>query len=231
MFAPTELGRQNLLREGQSDSRIVVTGNTVIDALQIVAAMPYQWSSGPLANIPGDKRLVLVTAHRRESFGKPLRELCTAIHHLAEHYANDGVHFVYPVHPNPNVRVPVAEILASSRNVSLLDPLDYLSLVQLMKRCCLVVTDSGGIQEEAPGLGVPVLVTREATERPEGLAAGAVKLVGTCCERIWAEARAVLDDSSAHAAMAQGANPYGDGEAARRIVSSLLETGDAKVSR
>ena len=129
MFAPTELSRQNLLGEGYPDSRILVTGNTVIDALHMVAAMPYDWSRGPLSGIPQDKRLVLVTAHRRESFGKPLQDLCTAIRLLAEHY-DDGVHFVYPVHPNPNVRGPVAEILAANENVSLLDPLDYLSLVQ-----------------------------------------------------------------------------------------------------
>jgi UDP-N-acetylglucosamine 2-epimerase (non-hydrolysing) len=224
MFAPTELSRQNLLREGHPDARIVVTGNTVIDALQMVAAMPYQWSSGPLAGIPADKRLVLVTAHRRESFGEPLRELCTAIQQLAEHYAGEGVHFVYPVHPNPNVREPVAEILGSSGNISLLAPLDYLSLVHLMKRCCLVVTDSGGIQEEAPGLGIPVLVTREKTERPEGVAAGIVKLVGTGGQRIRAEAMAILDDPAAHAAMARGANLYGDGNAAQRIVSALLKS-------
>ena len=169
MFAPTKLSGQNLLREGHPDSRIVVTGNTVIDALHIVAAMPYQWSKGPLSDIPMNKRLVLVTADRRENFGVPLRGLCTAIHHLAEHYATDGVHFVYPVHPNPKVRAPVAELRGSSRNISLLEPLDYLSLVHLMKRCALIVTDSGGIQEEAPGLGVPVLVTRERTERPEGI--------------------------------------------------------------
>jgi UDP-N-acetylglucosamine 2-epimerase (non-hydrolysing) len=222
MFAPTQLSRQNLLGEGYPDARIVVTGNTVIDALHFVAAMPYQWSSGPLADIPEHKRLVLVTAHRRESFGKPLEELCTAIRLLAEHYAPDGVHFVYPVHPNPNVRAPVAKVLGASSNVSLLDPLDYLSLVQLMKRCSLVVTDSGGIQEEAPGLGIPVLVTRETTERPEGLAAGVVKLVGTCCERIRAEAMTILDDAGAHAAMARGANPYGDGKAAGRIVSAVV---------
>ncbi len=222
MFAPTELSRQNLLGEGYPDSRILVTGNTVIDALHMVAAMPYDWSGGPLAGIPQDKRLVLVTAHRRESFGKPLQDLCTAIRLLAEQYAADGVHFVYPVHPNPNVRGPVAEILSANENVSLLDPLDYLSLVQLMKRCCLVVTDSGGIQEEAPGLGIPVLVTRERTERPEGLAAGVVKLVGTCCERIRTESMAILDDPDAHAAMARGANPYGDGKAAQRIVSAVL---------
>lgn len=223
MFAPTELSRQNLLREGHPDSRILVTGNTVIDALHIAAAMPYDWSCGPLAGIPRNKRLVLVTAHRRENFGEPLRQLCAAVHRVAERYAGDGVHFIYPVHPNPNVRTPVAEILGSSNNVSLLDPLDYLSLVHLMKGCCLIVTDSGGIQEEAPGLGIPVLVTREKTERPEGVDAGVVKLIGTCGDRIRAEILAILENPEAHAAMARGVNPYGDGNAARRIVSALFD--------
>jgi UDP-N-acetylglucosamine 2-epimerase len=225
LFAPTEGSRQNLLREGHPEARIRLTGNTGVDALHLVAAMPYQWSDGPLSRVPTDKRLVLVTAHRREHFGAPLRRLCRAIHGLAEHYAGDGVHFVCPVHPNPNVRTTVAEILASSRGVSLLEPLDYLSLVHLLKRSCLVLTDSGGIQEEAVGLGIPVLVTREKTERPEGIAEGGAKLVGACRERIMAEARAVLDESGDRRPPAPRVNPYGDGQAARRIVSALLGAG------
>lgn len=228
MFAPTELSRENLLREGHPASRVLVTGNTVIDALHFAANMPYDWSAGPLAGIPVERRLVLVTAHRRESFGEPLRELCTAVRDLADHYSGNGVHFVFPVHPNPNVRMHVDEILAGHDHITLLEPLDYLSLVQLMKRSSLVLTDSGGIQEEAPGLGIPVLVTRERTERPEGVAAGVVKLVGTCGKRIQSEARTLLDDPAAYQAMSRGANPYGDGRAAERIVTALLQAEGGK---
>lgn len=219
-FCPTERARQTLLGEGFAAESILVTGNTVIDALQDVAARPYDWESGPLKGIPTDGRLVLITAHRRESFGQPFRELCEAIRELASSFA--GVRFVYPVHLNPNVRAPVNEILAGLSNVHLIEPLDYLSLVQLMKRCTLILTDSGGIQEEAPGLKVPVLVMRETTERPEGVDAGVVKLVGTSKERIIAESSRLLRDPAAHAAMATGVNPYGDGHAAARIVEALL---------
>ncbi|MEI7900216.1 MAG: UDP-N-acetylglucosamine 2-epimerase (non-hydrolyzing) [bacterium] len=227
LFAPTKSSRSNLLKERCAADKIIVTGNTVIDALKIVAAMDYDWGAGPLAGLPSDKRMVLVTAHRRESIddeGGPFRELCLAIRDLAEHYAEKDTHFVYPVHLNPSVRRHVHEILSPARNITLLEPLDYLSLVQLMKRCSLVITDSGGIQEEAPGLGVPVLVMRETTERPEGLAEGVVKLVGTSRGRIRKEVRAVLDDAAAHQAMARAVNPYGDGKAAERIVAALLKT-------
>ena len=157
--------------EGYPDSRILVTGNTVIDALHMVAAMPYDWSGGPLAGIPQDKRLVLVTAHRRESFGKPLAGSLYGNSSLGGTYAADGVHFVYPVHPNPNVRGPVAEILSANENVSLLDPLDYLSLVATYG--CRPGRDRFGRHSgRGAGLGIPVLVTRERTERPEGLAGG-----------------------------------------------------------
>ena len=222
-FAPTERARQALLREGTNDAEIHVTGNTVIDALLDVAARPYNWSAGPLAALPQGKRLVLITAHRRESFGQPFRDLCHAIRTLAADFAAEGVHFVYPVHLNPNVRAPVNEILAGIGNISLIEPLDYLSLVHLMKRATLILTDSGGIQEEAPSLGVPVLVMRDTTERPEGVEAGVVRLVGTQPDRIIGEARRLLRDPLAHAAMAGRANPYGDGKAAERIVSVLLQ--------
>ena len=188
-----------------------------------MASRPYDWSSGPLADLPRDRRLVLITAHRRESFGEPFRELCQAIRDLARDFACDGVHFVYPVHLNPNVRRPVGEILSDLANVSLIEPLDYLSLVHLMKRSTLILTDSGGVQEEAPGLGVPVLVMRETTERPEGVEAGVVRLVGTNRTRIVSEASHLLRNPSALAAMASGINPYGDGKAAGRIVTHLLE--------
>ncbi len=231
LFAPTEHSRQNLLREGHPEARIVVTGNTGIDALHMAAGMPYDWSAGPLANIPVDKRLVLITAHRREHFGEPLRELILAVRELAGHFAGDGVHFVYPVHLNPNVQQPVRELLAAVGNITLLEPLDYLSLVHLMKRSTLVLTDSGGIQEEAPGLGIPVLVMREKTERPEGVDAGVVKLVGTSRSRICQEALHLLTNAAAHKAMAKGTNPYGDGKAAQRIIAALLQSPAAECVR
>jgi UDP-N-acetylglucosamine 2-epimerase len=223
LFAPTERSRQNLLREGYPDSSITVTGNTVIDALLDVAGRPYDWSTGPLAELPANQRLVLITAHRRESFGQPFRELCGAIREVAQRFQAAGVHFVYPVHLNPNVRQPVGEILAGIANVSLIEPLDYLALVQLMKRSTLILTDSGGIQEEARGLKIPVLVMRDTTERPEGVAAGVVRLVGTSRERIVSETSRLLQDPTELDRMAKGANPYGDGHAAERIVARLLQ--------
>lgn len=222
-FAPTERARQALLAEGCADADIYVTGNTVIDALLEIADRDYRWEAGPLAALPRDRRLVLITAHRRESFGGPFRELCQAIAELAARFADDGVHFVYPVHLNPNVRRPVNELLSGASNVTLLEPLDYLSLVQLMKRTTLILTDSGGIQEEAPSLGVPVLVMRETTERPEGVEAGVVRLVGTRRETIVSEAARLLSDAAAHRQMASGANPYGDGLAAQRLTRALLD--------
>jgi UDP-N-acetylglucosamine 2-epimerase (non-hydrolysing) len=221
-FAPTERARQALLQEGCSESRVHVTGNTVIDAVNEVAAREYDWQMGPLAGLPLDHRIVLITAHRRESFGEPFQELCLAIRDLAHEFACERVHFVYPVHLNPNVRRPVMEILSGLSNVALIEPLDYLSLVHLLKRSTMVLTDSGGIQEEAPGLRIPVLVMRDTTERPEGIDAGVVKLVGTERSRIVKETGSLLKNPHAHSAMANGANPYGDGKAAQRIVSFLL---------
>jgi UDP-N-acetylglucosamine 2-epimerase (non-hydrolysing) len=231
-FAPTEWSRQNLLRENVPDERIRVTGNPVIDALQSVVNMPPPSEVTSLfQNIglsqaegsPGN-RLVLITAHRRENFGQPLENICTAIRQLAEHYQSQ-VQFVYPVHLNPNVQAPVYRLLGEVPNITLLPPLDYLPLVHLIKRSSLVLTDSGGLQEEAPGLGVPVLVMREVTERPEGLEAGTVRLVGTDVVRIFSQARLLLDDPAAHAQMARAVNPYGDGQAASRIVKAILEHG------
>lgn len=222
MFAPTALSRQQLLSEGRRDSQIVMSGNTVIDALLTISDMPYDWSSGPLVGIPRDKKFVLITAHRRESFGGPFEEMCLAIRDLAINHARDSVHLIFPVHLNPNVRRPVNRILAGVSNISLLPPLDYCSLVHLMKRCTLILTDSGGIQEEAPSLGIPVLVMRDMTERPEGIHAGAVKLVGTSRATIVDEASRLLSDPGAHQAMAMATNPYGDGKAAQRIVAALL---------
>ncbi|MDH7487829.1 MAG: UDP-N-acetylglucosamine 2-epimerase (non-hydrolyzing), partial [Anaerolineae bacterium] len=164
-------------------------------------------------------RVILVTAHRRESFGEPLRRICIALRQLAR---RGDVHIIYPVHPNPHVQGPVHELLDDVPRITLLPPVDYLTLVHLMKRSFVILTDSGGIQEEAPGLGVPVLVLREVTERPEAVEAGAARVVGTDPQRILAEAERLLDDPAAHAAMAQAVNPYGDGHAAGRIVAALL---------
>jgi UDP-N-acetylglucosamine 2-epimerase len=216
-FAPTERARDTLLREGCRAEDIFVTGNTVVDALLEIAAQPC-----PAGVIPfqDDRRFVLITAHRRESFGGPFRELCEAIHELAARFGD--VQFVYPVHLNPNVRAPVHQILSGLHNVSLLEPVDYLSMVQLMKRATLILTDSGGVQEEAPSLGVPVLVMRDTTERPEGVEAGVVKLVGTERRRIVEGVEQLLLDPVASAAMARRVNPYGDGKAAGRIVEVLL---------
>jgi UDP-N-acetylglucosamine 2-epimerase len=222
LFAPTQRSQENLLREGISKDRVLLTGNTIVDALLEVAARPYDWSTGPLVRIPTDQRLVLITAHRRESFGGPLQEICFAIRDLAVKFEPQGVHFVYPVHLNPNVRGPVMEALSGLSNVSLLDPLDYLSMVQLMKRSTLILTDSGGIQEEAPSLGVPVLVMRDATERPEGIEAGVARLVGARRDRIVEETARLLQDPVACKAMRARVNPYGDGKAAARIASFLL---------
>jgi len=223
-FAPTELARQNLRREGVRPDRIVVTGNTVIDALLRVADLPYDWGSGPLRQVPPDRRLITVTAHRRENFGSPLEEVFEALRTLAGEFAGD-IHLVYPVHRNPNVAEPAHRLLDGVANISLVEPLDYLPMVQLLKRSHLVLTDSGGLQEEAPALGVPVLVLRQVTERPEALEAGTARLVGTDRERILEEARRLLRDPVAHAQMARAANPYGDGHASARIVEALRQEG------
>ncbi len=232
-FAPTEWSRQNLLREHVSPENILVTGNPVIDALREVAGLPETTQVRELFERIGvgtgdtGKKLILVTAHRRENFGQPLEDVCTALRALAQTYAG-SVHIVYPVHLNPNVQEPVYRLLSGIENITLLPPLDYLPMVQVMKRARLVLTDSGGLQEEAPGLGVPVLVLREVTERPEGVTAGTVRLVGTNPGRILAEARRLLDDPLAHEQMSRAVNPYGDGHAAERIVEALLVHGENK---
>jgi len=221
-FAPTRRSRDNLIREGIPGKIIRVTGNPVIDALHDALALPYDPANGPLAGIPWDRRLILVTAHRRENFGAPLEQICLALRELAETYAGD-VLIVYPVHPNPNVREPVQRLLGKVPGVILMEPLDYLPLVYLMKRSTLVLTDSGGLQEEAPGLGKPVLVLREVTERPEAVEAGTVRIVGTDRMRIVNGARLLLDNPAEYQKMARAVNPYGDGHAAERIVKALLE--------
>ena len=219
-FAPTEVSRQNLLREGVPGDKVAVTGNTVIDALLHAAAQPYDMTTGPLAGLPLDRRIILVTAHRRENFGAPFEDLCHGLRDVAERFG-PSTQIVYPVHLNPNVQEPVRRILSGVENISLLPPLDYLPMVHLMKRATLVLTDSGGLQEEAPGLGKPVLVMREVTERPEGVAAGVAKLLGTNPQRIFDEVHRLLTDEAAYRAMVGVKNPYGDGHAARYIVDAI----------
>jgi UDP-N-acetylglucosamine 2-epimerase (non-hydrolysing) len=235
-FAPTEWSRQNLLRENIPDAQIVVTGNPVIDALQSVAGMPptpavlelfqaigipYQAAELVTKDRDGTPRLVLVTAHRRENFGAPLENICSSLIELARKY-QDSLRIVYPVHLNPNVQLPVHRLLGGIPNITLLDPLDYLPMVQLMRHASLVLTDSGGLQEEAPAFGTPVLVMRQVTERPEGVQAGTVRLVGTDPKVIIAEASRLLDDRQAYEKMAHAINPYGDGKASGRIVDAIL---------
>jgi UDP-N-acetylglucosamine 2-epimerase (non-hydrolysing) len=214
-FAPTESSRQNLLREGVLDAEITVTGNTVIDALLSVeghdAALP--------VGLDPKKRLILVTAHRRENFGEPLEQICRAVLTLLEQ--NHDLQVLYPVHPNPNVLETAHRLLGSHPRVVLCEPLDYLPFVAAMKHAYLILSDSGGVQEEAPALGKPVLVLREETERPEALEQGVVKLVGSNYERIVRETQRLLDDEVAYKAMARGVSPYGDGHAAERIVKTL----------
>ena len=230
-FAPTQWSRQNLLHENVPDETIVVTGNPVIDALTYVANQEEPQEIIDLVNRlcirksteneSGRRRLVLVTAHRRENFGLPIENICQSIKELAE---RGDLEIVYPVHLNPNIQEPVYRILQSVPHVTLLPPLDYLPLVHLMKRATLILTDSGGIQEEAPAFGIPVLVMRETTERPEGVEAGTLKVVGTETDHIVREAGRLLDEPAAYTAMAKAGNPYGDGHAAERIVEALLKT-------
>ncbi len=235
-FAPTPLSRRNLEQEGVRPEKISVTGNTVIDALYMVvdkikndAALRARLedelrSAGyDVARLGAGRRLVLITGHRRENFGEGFISMCRAIKTLTEKYPDTD--FVYPMHLNPNVRRPIHEVfgdnLTGLGNMFFIEPLEYLSFVFLMERSFIVLTDSGGIQEEAPGLGKPVLVMRDTTERPEAVDAGTVKLVGTDYGRIVGETSRLLDDSAAYNAMSHAVNPYGDGLACKRIVSAL----------
>ncbi|MBR4479514.1 MAG: UDP-N-acetylglucosamine 2-epimerase (non-hydrolyzing) [Bacteroidales bacterium] len=232
-FSPTPLSRQNLLEEGVAEDKITVTGNTVIDALQMVVARIkcdadlQQKLAEQLLNTGYDvsraKRLVLITGHRRENFGDGFINICTAIRDLAAKYPE--VDFVYPMHLNPNVRKPIHKVfgedLEDLGNLFFIEPLEYLDFVFLMEKSTLVLTDSGGIQEEAPGLGKPVLVMRDTTERPEALEAGTVKLVGTDYGKIVREVSRLLDDPAVYNAMSHAVNPYGDGHACERIVEKL----------
>lgn len=222
-FAPTDWSKENLLREGVEEQDIQVTGNPVIDALQFVVSQdePAEITDliRRLRTRGSTRQLVLVTAHRRENFGRPLENICHAIRQLA---SRGDVEIVYPVHLNPRVQEPVDRILRGVENITLLSPLDYLPMVHLLKHARLILTDSGGLQEEAPSLGIPVLLLRETTERPEGVKAGTLKVVGTETRAIVQEAEHLLSDPVAHSRMARAANPYGDGHAAERIVDALL---------
>lgn len=221
-FAPTETAKRNLLVEGMDPASVHVTGNPVIDALQSIVARPHEFHHAALADLAVDRRLVLLTAHRRESFGPGLEAIFGAVRRLADAFP-DQLDVVYPVHLNPQVQEPARRLLAGCDNIHLIEPLDYLDMVHLMKASHLILTDSGGIQEEAPALGVPVLVLRDKTERPEALEAGTAKLVGTDPDRIFETASRLLRDDDEHAAMAQAKNPFGDGRAAERIVDLLLQ--------
>lgn len=230
-FAPTEWARKNLLREGVPESSIFVTGNPVIDALQVVSEQRETRfikglmdrlnieTSGKTPSNKTHQRLILVTAHRRENLGMPLVHICKALKDIA---SRGDIEIIYPVHLNPQVQETVHNELDGVNHITLLPPLDYLPLVQAIKRATLVLTDSGGIQEEAPAFGKPVLVLREVTERPEGVEAGILKLVGTDRNDIVKEASHLLDDTSAYQSMAKAVNPFGDGHAAKRIVDGLL---------
>jgi UDP-N-acetylglucosamine 2-epimerase (non-hydrolysing) len=216
-FAPTELSRQNLLKEGIAEAAIVVTGNTVIDALLITANKEHVLD----LDIDPAKRMVLVTAHRRENFGEPYLNICRALQTLARN--NPDVQFIYPLHPNPNIKDVAHRFLAGLSNFILCAPLDYAHFIAAMKSAYIILTDSGGVQEEAPALGKPVLVMRDETERPEAVAHGCAKLVGASYERIIKETQHLLDNEAAYRDMAHGASPYGDGRAAERIIKTLRE--------
>lgn len=229
-FAPTARNRRDLLAEQVNENQILETGNTVIDALQWVtqkiessdelkAAISEKLQQAGLTTSLSDKRYVLITGHRRENFGQGFENICSALKQLAESYPD--VHFVYPVHLNPNVQKPVRSLLADLSNVHLIEPLGYEPFVWLMQNCQLVLTDSGGVQEEAPGLGKPVLVMRDTTERPEAVEAGTVKLVGTAADTIVSEVSRLLSDDDAYAVMSRAHNPYGDGKACERIAKFL----------
>ncbi|HYI91953.1 MAG TPA: UDP-N-acetylglucosamine 2-epimerase (non-hydrolyzing) [Bryobacteraceae bacterium] len=227
-FAATEAGAENLRREGIPDKAIWVTGNPIIDAIQrtsgnlaagLLSAPPWPWLD------PG-KKLIVVTAHRRESFGLPFERICSALAILSQ---RPDVQIVYPIHPNPNVRAAAEKYLKDELNIVLVDPLSYVCFVDLMRRSYLLLTDSGGIQEEGPSLGKPVLVMRETTERPEGVAAGLTRLVGTDKATIVAETSKLLDDPTEYAKMTRPLNPYGDGHASRRIVEAIRSWFDTRV--
>ncbi|MEB3288188.1 MAG: UDP-N-acetylglucosamine 2-epimerase (non-hydrolyzing) [Vampirovibrionales bacterium] len=218
-FAPTEGSKSNLLKAGVDSKHIYLTGNTVIDALFYTLKKIEEHQDPSPVSLDSSKRLVLVTMHRRENFGKPLQDICKALKEIVE--SHDDVEMVIPVHPNPNVRETVHQLLGNLKNVHLIEPLDYEPFCHLMQHAHLILTDSGGIQEEAPSLKKPVLVLRDETERPEAVEMGTVQLVGSDYQRVLTTANRLLDDKVAYDAMAKAVNPYGDGKAAERIVEAL----------
>ena len=224
-FAPTERTKQNLLSEGIPEENIFVTGNTVIDALFMTLEnlkkdkLKLQSLNSQFSFLSSNSKFILVTAHRRENFGNPLQNICFALKEIIKY--NDNLAIIYPVHLNPNVQEPVRRILKDNERIHLINPLDYESFVWLMNKSYLILTDSGGIQEEAPSLGKPVLVLRQVTERPEAVAAGTVRVVGLDRDKIVQEAQRLLVDQTLYEKMSKAANPYGDGKAAKRIVEVL----------
>ena len=219
-FAPTTLSRDNLLAEGVPAEKIVVTGNTVVDALRELRQLPHSWENTPLADIPADNcRLLLVTSHRRESWGTDQENMCLGLRDLVNRHPD--IRVIYPVHLNPNVRSAVNTLLQGTERIHLTETLDYITFVSLLRRCFLILTDSGGVQEEAPTFRKPVLVLRRVTERPEASQFGTAKIIGMSREGIVSEAEHLLTDPGAYRDMSEGENPYGDGKAAERIVEAL----------
>ena len=226
-FAPTALSRDALLAEGVPAAKIVVTGNTVVDALRGLGNLPHSWEDTPLAGIPADdKRLVLVTSHRRESWGSDQENMCLALKDLVN--LHPDIRVIYPVHMNPNVRSTINALLGGIDRIHLTEPLDYLTFVSLLRRCFMVLTDSGGIQEEAPTFHKPVLVLRKLTERPEASQFGMAKIVGMSREGIFGEAERLLSDTEEYKYMSKGDNPYGDGRASERIVEAIARWHQGK---
>lgn len=222
-FAHTEQAKNNLLKEGIDADKIKVTGNTVIDALLDVANKSFPKESTILEKLPkNNKKVILVTAHRRENFGQPVINICKAIKEIAEQ--REDVYFIYPVHLNPNIQKPVYSHLGNVENILLLAPLEYVEFVHLMKRAFIIMTDSGGLQEESPSLGKPVLVLRDVTERPEAVETGAIEVVGTDTQQIVNRFNTLIDDEALYKQMSEAENPYGDGKASNRIVQSILDS-------
>jgi len=220
-FAPTSLAKNNLLKEGIPLDKIIVTGNTIIDTLQMISKKTFNVEKSILKDIPFEKKLILITAHRRENFGKPLLNICSAIKQIINIF--DDVHFVYPVHPNPNVHDIVHKELGGDKGITLLPPIDYEALVYLLKNAVMVLTDSGGLQEEAPTFGIKVLILREKTERPEGVEVGIAKIVGTDSQKIISGVRNILQEREMGLNLSVQ-NPYGDGNASKRIIRALKES-------
>ena len=219
-FSPTVSNRENLLRENVSEDQIFITGNTVIDALKTTVREDYQFQTPALQTVDFSRRVIVMTAHRRENLGKPLEQICRAVLRVAKEFPDVTV--IYPVHLNPRVRETAFSILGQQENIMLIDPLDVEELHNLMARCCFLLTDSGGIQEEAPALGKPVLVLRNETERPEAVAAGTVRIAGCDEEQVYHMTVQLLEDQESYQAMSHAVNPYGDGTASRRIADAIL---------